>query len=132
RMDSLRPALTWIRALFHWLPDPAVALLLFAIAVLLALALHRWASKLIRRALAERYPYVFSFFTQTQSLTRAALLILAMIVAIPVAPLPPETAALLARLMAVAVIGLVGWGAVLALPISPPPFPPPHPLRLRY
>ena len=40
---------------------------------------------------------MFSFFTQTRGLTRAALLILAMIVAIPVAPLPPETAALLAR-----------------------------------
>jgi len=117
-MDSLRTALTWIKDLFDWLPEPAVALLIFAIAVLLALALHRWASKLIRRALAERYPYVFSFFTQTQSLTRAALLILAMIVAIPVAPLPPETAALLARLMAVAVIGLIGWAAIIALHIA--------------
>ena len=117
-MDSLRAALTRVKDLFDWLPDPAVALLLFAIAVLLALALHRWASKLIRRALAERYPYVFSCFTQTQSLSRAALLILAMIVAIPVAPLPPETATLLARLMAVAVLGLIGWAAMIALHIA--------------
>ena len=95
-MDSLRAALTWVKDLFDWLPDPAVALLILAFAVLLALALHRWARKLVRRAFAERYPYVFSFFTQTRSLTRTALLILAMIVAIPVAPLPPETAALLA------------------------------------
>jgi len=39
-------------------------------------------------------------------------------VAIPVAPLPPETAALLARLMAVAVIGLIGWAAMIALHIA--------------
>ena len=42
----------------------------------------------------------------------------AMVVAIPVAPLPPETAALLARLMAVAVIGLIGWAAIIALHIA--------------
>ena len=117
-MDSLRTALTWIKNFLDWLPDPAVALVMLAFAVLLALALHRWASKLVRRAFAERYPYVFSFFTQTRGLTRAALLILAMIVAIPVAPLPPETAALLARLMAVAVIGLIGWAAIIALHIA--------------
>ena len=117
-MDSLRTALTWVKDLLDWLPDPAVALLILAFAVLLALALHRWARKLVRRAFAERYPYVFSFFAQTRGLTRAALLILAMVVAIPVAPLPPETAALLARLMAVAVIGLFGWAAIIALHIA--------------
>lgn len=117
-MDSLRVALTWIKDLLDWLPDPVVALLILAIAVLIALALHSWARKLTRRAFAGRYPFVFSFFTQTRGLTRAALLILAMIVAIPVAPLPPETATLLARLMAVAVIGLVGWAAIIALHIA--------------
>jgi small-conductance mechanosensitive channel len=117
-MDSLRTALTWVKDLLKWLPDPAVALLILAFAVLLALALHRWARKLVRHAFAERYPYVFSFFTQTRGLTRAALLILAMMVAVPVAPLPPETAALLARLMAVAVIGLIGWAAIIALHIA--------------
>src|SRR6478735_10475912 len=117
-MDSLRAALTWIKDLLNWLPEPVVALLILGIAVLLALALHRWASKLVRRTIAGRYPFIFSVFSQTHGLTKAALLILAMIVAIPVASLPPETAALLARLMAVAVIGLIGWAAMIALHIA--------------
>jgi small-conductance mechanosensitive channel len=117
-MDSLRAALTWIKDLLEWLPDPVVALVILAIAVLVALALHRWARKLVRKALAGRYPYLFSTFTQTRGLSRLALLILAMIIAIPVAPVPPETAALLTRLMAVAVIGLVGWGLIIALHIA--------------
>ena len=50
-MDSLRTALTWVKDLLDWLPDPAVALLILAIAVLFALALHRWARKLVRRAI---------------------------------------------------------------------------------
>ena len=117
-MDSLRAALTWIKDLLEWLPDPVVALVILAIAVLVALALHRWARKLVRKALAGRYPYLFSTFTQTRGLSRLALLILAMIIAIPVAPVPPETAALLTRLMTVAVIGLIGWGLIIALHIA--------------
>ncbi|HET7911696.1 MAG TPA: mechanosensitive ion channel domain-containing protein [Pseudolabrys sp.] len=117
-MNSLGAALTQVKDLLDWLPDPVVALLILAIAVLIALVLHRWARKLVRRALAGRYPYVFSVFTQTRNLTRLALLILAMIVAIPVAPLPPETAVLLARAMGVAVIGLIGWAAIIALHIA--------------
>ena len=117
-MDSLRATLTSIKTLFDWLPDLVVALLMLAIAVLFALVLHRWARKLVRRAIAGRYPFVFSVFTQTRGLTKAALLILAMMIAVPVAPLPPETAALLARMMAVAVIGLIGWAAIVALHIA--------------
>ncbi len=117
-MESLRAALTWIKDLLDWLPDSVVALLILAIAVLVALALHGWARKLVRSTLASRYPYVFSTFTQTRGLSRLALLILAMIVAIPVAPLRPETAELLARLMGVAVIGLIGWAAMIALHIA--------------
>ena len=41
-----------------------------------------------------------------------------MMLAVPVVPLPPETAALLARMMAVAVIGLIGWAAIVALHIA--------------
>ena len=117
-MDSLRAALTWIKDLLNWLPDPVVALLILAIAVLIALALHRWARRLVRSTLAERYPYLLSTFTQTRGLSRLALLILAMIIAIPVAPLRPEFAELLARLLAVAVIGLIGWAAIIALHIA--------------
>ena len=117
-MDSLRAALTWVKDLLDWLPDPVVALLILGIVVLIALALHRWARKLVRRTLSGRYPFIFSVFTQTRGLTKAALLILAMMVAVPIAPLPPDTAALLARLMAVAVIGLIGWAAIIALHIA--------------
>lgn len=117
-MDSLKAALTSVKDLLDWLPDLVVALLILAIAVLFALALHRWARKLFRRAIAGRYPFVFSVFTQTRGLTKAALLILAMMLAVPVVPLPPETAALLARMMAVAVIGLIGWAAIVALHIA--------------
>jgi small-conductance mechanosensitive channel len=117
-MDSLRAALTWLRHLLDWLPDPLVALLLLGLAVLVALALHRWLGKLVRRAFVGRYPYLLSTYIQTRGLSRLALLILAVMVAIPVVPLRPEFAEWLTRLMAVAVIGLVGWAAIIALHIA--------------
>src|SRR6185295_8338655 len=117
-MDELRAALTKLKNLLDWLPDPLVALMILGIAMLVALALHRWVRKLARRALSGRYPYLYSTFNQTSGLSRLALLIMAMIVAIPVAPLKPEFAEMLARLMAVAVIGLIGWGAIIAMHIA--------------
>ena len=95
-MDELRAALTKIKNLLDWLPNSLVALMILGIAMLVALALHRWVRKLARRALSGRYPYLYSTFNQTSGLRRLALLIMAMIVAIPVAPLKPEFAEMLA------------------------------------
>jgi len=117
-MDSLRTALTQIKDLLGWLPSELVALLVLAIAMAIALALHRWARKLTRRAIAERYPNAFSIVTQLRGLTRLALLILAMIIAIPVAPLDPDVASWLARLLVMAVVGLTGWAAITSLNIA--------------
>jgi small-conductance mechanosensitive channel len=117
-MDSIRALLIRLKDLLAWLPDPVVAVLILALAAAIALALHRWARKLVRGLFAARYPNVLAYFTQIRGLTRLALLILAMIVAIPVAPIDPDTASWLARLMLMAVIGLTGWAAIVALHIA--------------
>lgn len=117
-MDSTRALLTRLKDWLDWLPNPVVALLMLAIAAAIALALHHTARRLVRRLLAQRYPNLFSIFTQMRGLTRLALLILAMMIAIPVAPLDSDTAALLARLMLLGVIGLIGWAAITALHIA--------------
>ena len=101
-----------------WLPDPVVALIILALAAAIALAIHKSMRKLTRRLLAERYPYVFAIMTRLRGLTRLALLIVAMIIAIPVAPLDYATASFLARLLLMAVIGLAGWAAIVTLHIS--------------
>ena len=117
-MDSIRIALTQIKDWLDWLPNPMVAVLIVALAVAIAYSLHRSVRKLLRHLLAVRYPYVLSVFTQMRGVTRLALLILAMIIAIPVAPFDPDTAGWLARLLLIAVIGLVGWTAITALNIA--------------
>jgi small-conductance mechanosensitive channel len=117
-MDSIRLALTQIKEWLDWLPDQVVAILIVALAVLLALSLHRSVRKLLRHMLAKRHPNILAVFTQMRGLTRLALLVVAMVVAIPVAPFDPGTADWLARLLLIAVIGLVGWSAIAGLNIA--------------
>ncbi len=117
-MDSIRDALTAIKNLLAWLPDPVAAIIILVLAGAIAYSLHKWVRRLLRHTLAERYPYLFSVFTQMRGVTQLALLVLAMIIAIPVAPLDPNTAQWLARLMLIGVIGLIGWAAITALNIS--------------
>jgi small-conductance mechanosensitive channel len=117
-MDVLRTGVIDIKDWLDWLPNPVVAVVILGLAVVVALALHNWATQLARRLLAHRYPNTFSIFERTRGPTRLALLTLAMIVVIPVAPIKTETAEVLARLLAMAVIGLIGWTAIVILNIA--------------
>jgi small-conductance mechanosensitive channel len=117
-MDSLRNALDTVRGWLAWLPDPVVASLILLIAVAIALALHALLRKLTRRLLAARYPNLYSIIDQMRGLTRLALLIFAVFIALPVAPVSPDFRYLVARLLLMAIIALVGWSAITALHIS--------------
>lgn len=117
-MDTLRLALVQVKEWLNWLPDEVTAILILALAAVIALLLHRAVRKLIRHALSTRYPNIFAVFTQMRGITRMALFILAMMVALPVAPLGPEMAGMLARFMAMAIIGLIGWAAITTLHIA--------------
>ncbi len=117
-MESIRSALITVKYWLIWLPDPVVAVLIIALAAAIALLLHGWLRKLTRRLLQNRYPTLLSVFTRMRGVTRFAILILAMVIAIPVAPISLHTAQFLARLLLMAVIALVGWSAATALHIA--------------
>jgi len=117
-MDSLRNALDVVRSWLEWLPDPIAAALLIVFVVVIALALHRVLRKLTRRLLATRYPNLFSVISQMRGLTRLALLIFAVFIALPVAPLSSDFKYMLARILLMAIVGLVGWAAITALHVT--------------
>jgi small-conductance mechanosensitive channel len=117
-MDPLRSALTTIKNWLDWLPNPVVALLIIALAGAIALTLYGLVRRLTHRLLQARYPYVLAILTKLRGVTQVAVFILAMIVAIPVAPIPYDVAIMLARFLTMAVIGLIGWAAMIALHIA--------------
>jgi len=115
----LRSALISLRNWLDWLPSPVISVLILALAVVISLVLHHWVRGLFRRVLAERYPLLFSLFDRIRGLTRLALLILALIIAIPVAPIGAGTAGWLSRLLLMAmVVGLVGWTTIAGIHIA--------------
>jgi small-conductance mechanosensitive channel len=53
-----------------------------------------------------------------RGLTRTALLLLTLTIAVPVAPIPPDISSWLSRLLLIGLIALVGWGVLTALQIG--------------
>ena len=80
--------------------------------------LHKVLARLARRILTVRYPNSLAILNRLRGLTRLALLILAMIIAIPVAPIEPDMARLLAKLLLIGIVGLTGWAAMITLNIT--------------
>jgi len=117
-MDSIRSGLLTVEGWLNWLPDSVVAAFIILLAVALAYSLHRSARRLVRRLLAERHPYVLSVFTQMRGVTQLGLMILALILAISIAPLDSGTAVLFARVLLIAIICLIGWAGITALNIA--------------
>jgi small-conductance mechanosensitive channel len=117
-MNSIRDILASIKNWLDWLPAPLAAIVILALATAIAYSLHRWVRELLRHVLAERAPYLFSVFTQMRGVTQLGLIILAIFIAMPVAPLDPDTARWLTRLLLIGVIGLIGWAAITSLKIA--------------
>ena len=117
-MDSLRNALDALRGWLIWLPDPIAAVFLILIAVAVALAVHGLLRRLVRRLIAVRYPAVHAVVTRMRDLSRLAFVIVALFVALPVAPLDRDFKYLIAKFLLMAIIALIGWAAITALHIS--------------
>src|SRR5690348_6602717 len=90
-MDSVRSALSTLALWLAWLPRPLVAIVIVALAVVIALSLHKTVRRVLRLTLASRYPSVLAVVQQMRGVTRLGLIVLALIVALPVAPFDPNT-----------------------------------------
>lgn len=117
-MDSVRSALNIVIVWLHWIPHQFVALAIVLLALLVANAFHRTVRRLLKILLANRSPYTLSIFNQMRGVTRLGLMIVAMLIVVPIAPFDPATADWLARLLLIAIITLIGWGAITALRIA--------------
>ena len=117
-MESVQSALITIISWLAWLPEPAIATFIVLLAVGIAYSLHKTVRRFLNIVLARRYPYVLATINQMRGVTRLALIILALIIAVPVAPFEPDTASWLARLLVIAVITLIGWAGITGLRIA--------------
>jgi small-conductance mechanosensitive channel len=112
--ERSRDALIQLREALDFAPDWAVALIILGLAATLALWLHSLAMRLLHHFLDPRH-FARSLLISTNGPMRLALVLLALGIALPTAPLDPGTSAILARLLLLAVIGLVGWSVITGM-----------------
>ena len=113
-VETIRNALAWIRNVLYWAPNDIVGVVILALAALVALAVHAVVFRLLRRFAGGRQTYAVTVLVGTRGLTRLAFLVLALIIALPVAPFDREVEVWLQHLLLVAVIGFAGWISVTA------------------
>lgn len=113
-------AAAWASGLerFDWLPPWAQSLLLLGGAVIAALIVHALATAAVRRALGRRDIFWRSLVSRTRRPARLALVLLALGFASRIAPIQPETAALLRQGLHIGVIVTLGWATLAALDIA--------------
>jgi small-conductance mechanosensitive channel len=116
--EDIRTALTELRDYVAWAPDWLVSAAMLALAALVALAVHSIVIRLILRVMRERHPNLRSFLAGTKRITRLALVILALFIVLPAAPLDFNVESIIAKVLLVATIALVGWAAITVVDMS--------------
>ena len=107
----------WLRNNLDWAPDSITVMVILGLAAALALGLHGVGASAARRLLRD-HPYVYVFVRQARGLTRIALVVLALGLALPAAPLAPDISGLIGRMLLLATIALIGWAALTVLAIA--------------
>ncbi|MGN6750308.1 MAG: mechanosensitive ion channel family protein [Xanthobacteraceae bacterium] len=87
-------------------------------AFVVACLLHAGALAVLNKMLRQRRPYLNRILTATKNPTRAALLLIAVAIALPAAPLGPEGRLVFVRCLVLATICLLGWTALKLLRIG--------------
>ncbi len=100
-----------------WLVPSAVSLIVLLIAVVAAWLIYAALLATVRRLLRGR-PYRHRIIDATKKPARLALLLIALAVAVPAAPLEPTTKDVLIRFLALATICMFGWAALTVLGIA--------------
>src|SRR5580658_3964154 len=99
-------------------PAWAVSVVILLAALGAAWLLHVALNAALRRLLRGGRPFLRSLLEETKNPTRFALLLIALAIALPAAPLDAETKALIGRFLLLGTICLLGWIALTAANIS--------------
>ena len=98
-----------------WLPDWAISITLLVSLVLLAWWLHGILFRVLTRAVSGQNLFRRSLVSRTEGLARLAVLMLAVALAVTIAPLSQDEAATVRQLMVAGIVVLVGWFLFIAL-----------------
>ena len=114
--NGITNTLLEVRNMLTFVPDWAVAAMLLALAVIVAVWLHRAAVAILKRVLGGQHQILQRVITGTQAPSRLALILFALAVTVPAAPLGDELARILSQLLFMAAIAYsAGWRSPLSI-----------------
>lgn len=115
---SMQDLLDLVGRVVDWLPNWLIAVLVLAAAAGLALLLHGAVVRLVRRLVPPGQAFVQSLLSSTRSLSRVALVLIALAIVLPMVPLDRQATGIVAHWLFVVFIVLVGWASVTALTLA--------------
>lgn len=118
QFDAVNSALSKLEAALGWFPLWAVQLAVLALAVIVALLAHAIFMRVVKRAFGARHSFSATLIQQARGPIRLALVIFALDVVIGSAIFDGYAAAVLGQVLRVALIGLLGWVAHVAIRIA--------------
>ena len=116
--QNIETKLNELGGVLSFAPPWAVSLVLLFVAGVVAWLVYAAMLAVSHRLLRGRRPYLQTIIDATKKPARLALLLTALAIAVPAAPLDPTTRSVLIRLLALATICMFGWGALTALGIA--------------
>lgn len=118
-METMHSSVAQALGALAWAPPWAVSLGLFALALAAALLLHGLLVRMVGRALnRDRLVFWRSLLVRTRAPTRLALIVVALSLASPVAPLTGAQRGLVQHGLLISLIVLLGWMTLSALDIG--------------
>jgi small-conductance mechanosensitive channel len=117
-IQRVRSVLNSIGNSLSFAPAWAVSLVILVVATAAAWLLHGAIIVALRRLFGSGRPYLSSVIEQTRNPIRLALLLIALAIALPEAPLGADTKSLIARFVLLGTICLIGWIALTAAHIG--------------
>jgi len=114
-MEHIASISSTIRDALYWTPEWVSGVVMLALAVIVALAVHRVIFIVFGRAFGERHPLLRSILWRSKGPLALALVAFALAAALQVAPFNPAVSEALSRLLLIAFIVLAGWIAHVAV-----------------
>ncbi|WP_034852881.1 mechanosensitive ion channel family protein [Inquilinus limosus] len=116
-IDAIDRWLDWVQAKLPWMPSWAISAGLLALAVAVAIAVHRILFRIATDIVASKDLFWRSLVSRTHGPTRLAAIIVATSAAATVAPLSDAQVGIVRHILLLAFIALLGWVALTALHI---------------
>lgn len=116
--NPLANPLAWLDRVANWAPNWVISLAVLLLAAGVAVALHGLVIRVVRWLIPDSYRFLHSLVSAIRALLRAALVIFAIALTLPLVPLESGGKAMIGHLLIVAFILLLGWSCTAAITLA--------------